>query len=243
LTVVRTSLVGNTLTVGLVLNTDGSKAGANALNADINYDPAVLSNPTNIQTVPGSPGMNSTGSGGTTANVDGFAQAPAGMLNRFRVLADLPASGGGQTFGLGAQTILTIDFTVAANPPSTTQLSLTSIFVSSVTGSNLPTATTSATILVGPTAANANISGRVLRVDGRGVGNAQVELSDQSGNVRRVRTNAFGYYSFTDIAAGETYIISVRYKRYRFESQVLSVNNSLSEVNFIASAELLKASP
>ncbi|MGI8884869.1 MAG: PQQ-dependent sugar dehydrogenase, partial [Pyrinomonadaceae bacterium] len=55
LTVVRTSLVGNTLTVGLVLNTDGSKAGANALNADINYDPAVLSNPTNIQTVPGSP--------------------------------------------------------------------------------------------------------------------------------------------------------------------------------------------
>ncbi|MGI8883301.1 MAG: carboxypeptidase-like regulatory domain-containing protein, partial [Pyrinomonadaceae bacterium] len=113
----------------------------------------------------------------------------------------------------------------------------------SVTGSRLPTTTTSATVLVGPTAANANISGRVLRVDGRGVGNAQVELSDQSGNVRRVRTNAFGYYSFTDIAAGETYIISVRHKRYRFESQLLSVNNSLSEVNFIASAELLKESP
>jgi len=124
---------------------------------------------------------------------------------------------------------------VAANPPATTQLSLTSIFVSSVTGSNLPTSTTSATVLVGPTAANANIGGRVLRVDGRGVGNAQVELSDQSGNVRRVRTNAFGYYSFTDIAAGETYIISVRHKQHEFAPQVIFAGENLSDVNFIAS--------
>ncbi|MDQ3130106.1 MAG: carboxypeptidase-like regulatory domain-containing protein, partial [Acidobacteriota bacterium] len=125
--------------------------------------------------------------------------------------------------------------TVAANPPATTQLSLTSIFVSSVTGSSLPTSTTSATILVGPTAANANISGRVLRVDGRGVGNAQVELSDQSGNVRRVRTNAFGYYSFTDIPAGETYIISVRHKQHEFAPKIIFAGENLSDVNFIAS--------
>ncbi|MDQ3130909.1 MAG: carboxypeptidase regulatory-like domain-containing protein [Acidobacteriota bacterium] len=233
LTVVRTSLVGNTLTVGLVLNTDGSKAGANALNADINYDPAVLSNPTNIQTVPGSPGMNSTGSGGTTANVDGFAQAPSGMLNRFRVLADLPASGGGQTFGLGAQTILTIDFTVVGNPPSTTQLSLTSIFVSSVTGSNLPTTTTSATVLVGPTASGAEIGGRIVTAQGRGVSRAQVKLTDQNGEVRYALTNPFGYYRFNDVMVGQTCVISVSAKGFQSTSAVRTITGDLAEVDFI----------
>ncbi|MDQ3129488.1 MAG: carboxypeptidase-like regulatory domain-containing protein, partial [Acidobacteriota bacterium] len=150
---------------------------------------------------------------------------------------------GGQTFGLGAQTILTVDFTVAANPPATTQLSLTSIFVSSVTGSSLPTSTTSATILVGPTAAGAEIGGRIVTAQGRGVSRAQVKLTDQNGEVRYALTNAFGYYRFEDAAVGQTYVISAEHKRYRFESKVLSMNNSMSDVNFIASAVLFKDRP
>jgi len=69
---------------------------------------------------------------------------------------------------------------------------------------------------------------------------AQVTLTGQNGETRYALTNPFGYYRFTDIAAGETYVISVAHKRYRFDSQVLSINENLSEINFIASETLVK---
>ncbi|MCU1288664.1 MAG: hypothetical protein JWN60_893, partial [Acidobacteria bacterium] len=101
LSVVRSALsenilTGNTLTVAVQLNTDASKIGATAFNADLNYDTAVLSNPTNVRPAPGVSGVNGTGTGGTAAAASGNLLS-AGV---FRVLADLPPP---QTFGLGRQ--------------------------------------------------------------------------------------------------------------------------------------------
>ena len=89
---------------------------------------------------------------------------------------------------------------------------------------------------LGTTAAGVTIAGRALTLKGRGIGNVIITLTDSSGNVRIARTSAFGYYRFNDVAAGNTYIISVANKRFTFSqpSQVLSVNADTNAIDFIA---------
>ena len=84
--------------------------------------------------------------------------------------------------------------------------------------------------LLAPTAAGVAVSGRVRTPNGRGLSNAFVTLTDANGNRRSARTTAFGYFHFEDVAAGETYIVEVNSKRYRFTSRVLSINQDISDV-------------
>jgi CSLREA domain-containing protein len=84
-----------------------------------------------------------------------------------------------------------------------------------------------------PTAANASVSGRILTTSG-GLGNARVILTDLRGNSRTVSTGTFGYYRFDNVAVGETYIVSVVSKRFTFASQVISVMDNITELNFTA---------
>lgn len=60
--------------------------------------------------------------------------------------------------------------------------------------------------------------------------------STTSGSVSFATTTTFGYYRFADVAAGETYIISAKGKRFEFRqpTQVLNVDEDVSDVNFIA---------
>jgi len=90
-----------------------------------------------------------------------------------------------------------------------------------------------------PTAAGVSISGRVLSADGRGLRNAFVYLTDNTGRTRTTRTGTFGYYRFDGIEAGQVAVIGVNSKLYQFEPRVLVVNDSLSDVNLmpISSAE------
>ena len=89
-------------------------------------------------------------------------------------------------------------------------------------------------VILGPTAAPVSVSGRVVSLKGRGIAGASVNVTDQSGSSRMVRTNSFGYYLFNDIAAGETYVLSVSHKRYVFSPRVVSVSKDLSGFDFIA---------
>ena len=84
------------------------------------------------------------------------------------------------------------------------------------------------------TAAEVSIGGRVLTPDGRGLTNAVVYLIEQSGATRTVRTSSFGYYRFDGIAAGETVIVTVAAKRYRFAPQVVTVSGEITDLNFFA---------
>jgi hypothetical protein len=87
--------------------------------------------------------------------------------------------------------------------------------------------------LTGTTAATVSVSGRVTS-RGRGISNAVVHLTNQSGEIQTAKTNRLGYYTFTNLAAGETYIFNVFSKRYQFNPKVVSLTEDLDELNFTA---------
>ena len=89
-------------------------------------------------------------------------------------------------------------------------------------------------ITAAPTAAGVSVSGRILSANGRGISNALVTVTDQSGAARTTRTNAFGFYRFSDVDAGQTYIFNVSHKRYRFSTRVTSITEDVSGFDFTA---------
>ncbi|HZH35373.1 MAG TPA: carboxypeptidase-like regulatory domain-containing protein [Pyrinomonadaceae bacterium] len=81
------------------------------------------------------------------------------------------------------------------------------------------------------TAASVSVLGRVT--DGmRGLARAKVYLTAQNGETRTAMTNSFGYFTFTELQAGESYIVNVYAKRHTFLPQVISANGDLSDLNF-----------
>ena len=87
---------------------------------------------------------------------------------------------------------------------------------------------------VAPTAASVSVAGKVITDDGRGLRNARVVLTDAIGNSRTALTTSFGYYRFDDVAAGQTYIISVASKRFQFAPQVITVSEEINALDFTA---------
>lgn len=78
-----------------------------------------------------------------------------------------------------------------------------------------------------------SVSGKVTTPDGRGLRNASVSITDSLGVRRTVTTSSFGNYSFDDIRSGKTYVIAVSSKRYRYTSQQILVNNTLTDMIFV----------
>ncbi len=85
-----------------------------------------------------------------------------------------------------------------------------------------------------PTAANVSVSGRVLTTNGSGVRNAVVVLTDSNGVSRQAVSSSFGYYRFTDVQAGATYVMSVASKRYQFTPRTVTVADELTGIDFIS---------
>jgi hypothetical protein len=92
-----------------------------------------------------------------------------------------------------------------------------------------------------PTAAAVTVSGRVSS-GFRGVAGAIVVMTDNMGNSRIVRTNPFGYFSFLEVAAGETYVFNVKSKRYIFDSRVINIDDDLTDLIFTPSQNGIKQS-
>lgn len=88
-----------------------------------------------------------------------------------------------------------------------------------------------------PTAASASISGKVVTFSGVGIRNANVVITDMSGNQQTVRTGTFGYFRFDGIEVGRTYLITVTSARFQFAPQVVTVNENIGELNFSALSE------
>jgi len=91
-----------------------------------------------------------------------------------------------------------------------------------------------------PTAASVTVSGRVLTATGGGLRSARVTLTDSSGRTRYAMTNPFGYYRFTEVTGGETYLFQVVSKSWSFAPQVVTVIEELTELNFTALSSDLK---
>ena len=88
-----------------------------------------------------------------------------------------------------------------------------------------------------PTAANVSVGGRVSTDEGAGISRVSVTLTNSAGVSRSVTTNTFGYYNFTDVLSGDTYIIAVNNKKYLFSDspRVVNVQNDLADIDFRAS--------
>ncbi|MDQ4121541.1 MAG: CSLREA domain-containing protein [Acidobacteriota bacterium] len=145
--------------------------------------------------------------------------------------------GEGQTF-IGFQNVTTDSSgNATVNFTSSAALGAGQFITSTATDPNNNTSEFSACRQIsGTTAASVSISGRVMSINGRGISNVRVMLTDSAGESRIVVSNAFGYYRFTDVSAGGTYIISATDKRYIFANptQALLISEETNGINFTA---------
>lgn len=143
----------------------------------------------------------------------------------FSITQSVVANGGGQNSAGG---IFAVDGTVAQPNIGATPSGGT---ISIRSGFWLPA--------LAPTAANVSIGGRILTANGIGIRNATIVLTSQNGVTRSTVSSSFGYYRFDDIAAGETYILTVSAKHSVFQqaSRVVSVNEQLNDLDFVAFIE------
>ena len=84
-----------------------------------------------------------------------------------------------------------------------------------------------------PTAGPVTVSGKVVDQSGQGISNARVSLTDESGSTFSAVTNTAGNFTITEVPSGETYILNVSHKRYRFTSQVIGLSEDYT-VNITA---------
>lgn len=77
-----------------------------------------------------------------------------------------------------------------------------------------------------------SLSGRVLQSGGRGVTNATVVLSTQSGQPRTVTTGRNGSFLFDQLQAGQTYTVAVTSRRFQYASRQIQIVDSVSDYDF-----------
>ena len=85
-----------------------------------------------------------------------------------------------------------------------------------------------------PPARNVSVGGRVLTLDGRGVRNAIVTLTDPQGSTRSAMTDPYGSYLFDNVLTGQTYVIGATSRRFQFTSRNVTVSDNLTNVDLIA---------
>lgn len=143
--------------------------------------------------------------------------------------------------GASATSLFPIPFSIAADtnfePDETVNFNITSApgaTIASVASCGVAPITISTyTILnddFAPTSANVSILGRAVTPDGSPVANARVVLMDAQGNNRTALSSSFGYFSFEEVQAGETYVLTVSARRYQFAPQVVTVNEEISDL-------------
>ena len=128
------------------------------------------------------------------------------------------------------------DFRVDILPDSESELLETFNIVLSnpIGGATLGSPSTATVYIASPTAAAVSVGGRVSAANGRGVANAFVTMTDQSGATRTTTTNPFGYFRFNNVQSGATYVFTVSHKRHQFAVRVLTVSEDISELDFTA---------
>lgn len=84
-----------------------------------------------------------------------------------------------------------------------------------------------------PTAANVLVSGRVFDGSGNVVVRAKVNLTDENGLTITKVTNNFGVFTFEEVSAGQTVVVSVSVKGQNYSPQVLTLNEDAQELIFM----------
>jgi Putative Ig domain/Carboxypeptidase regulatory-like domain len=82
-----------------------------------------------------------------------------------------------------------------------------------------------------PSAASANVTGRLFATFGRSLANASVSITNAStGEIKRTRSNQRGYFNFLDMEVGNLYIIEVQSKRFVFNNYSFTLNEDLTDL-------------
>lgn len=89
---------------------------------------------------------------------------------------------------------------------------------------------------LGPTAAPASISGRVMDQSGRGIRGVAISVQGSSGEARTVVTNTFGFYRIEGLPVGQAYVLSATARRRSFANnfRFIDLSADLSDENFVA---------
>lgn len=98
---------------------------------------------------------------------------------------------------------------------------------------NPSSSTTFVQQVLGPTAANVSIGGRVTTGFGRGISSVSVTLIASNGETRSVLTNTFGYYRFADVSAGETYFLTYAARGYQTVTSSVTALDSFTDLNVV----------
>jgi hypothetical protein len=85
-----------------------------------------------------------------------------------------------------------------------------------------------------PSAASVNIAGKVTDANGNAVGRARVTLVEPNGEIRTVIANPFGYYRFSDVVVGATYIFNAYSKNHTFAARLVTVTEETDNFNLSA---------
>lgn len=141
-------------------------------------------------------------------------------------------------FGTGSTTGANC-FETAAAPTTTNTTSIQRTPIGTDTNNNandFRTGTPSPTSATITTAAGVNLSGNVVSEIGKGIWRASVMLSGGSLKSPIYTTTDFdGNFNFADVPAGETYVLSVSVKGYKFDQTNILVNLSedFNQAHFI----------
>src|SRR5215204_1738723 len=85
-----------------------------------------------------------------------------------------------------------------------------------------------------PTASEVTVGGRVTTDRGRGIRNVRITMTSADGQSRTTLSGTFGYFRFTDVPAGATYIFTAFAKHYQFNepSQVRTILDDADDIVF-----------
>lgn len=154
-------------------------------------------------------------------------QGPVTITLQINTVAD-PATGSGTISftsggtGITGNIVITSKF---AYPPSDPVPCTTPTPTPTLTPTPSPTPTPAQT---------AQVSGRVLTPDNRGLKSASVALSDlAAGSRSTVLTNSFGAYTFNNVPTGAAYQVTAISKRFRFSPQFIFVDGNKTNVDFM----------
>jgi predicted outer membrane repeat protein len=85
-----------------------------------------------------------------------------------------------------------------------------------------------------PSAASVSVGGRIVFSKGSGIANARIVLIAADGESWTALSNPLGYFEFEGVPAGATYLINVSHKRYSFDSQTLTLSESVEDLMFFS---------
>lgn len=84
-------------------------------------------------------------------------------------------------------------------------------------------------------ASHTSVGGQITDNSGRGLRNVSVTiLNINDSSTQTTKTSSFGYYQFNDLPVGDSYLVTVRSKRYVFnpDTQFFTLNDAIEDLNF-----------